>query len=244
MPATRFFVSLGLVFAFVGAHSQEAVRVDVDEGNPPFMFAKEGRAAGVYPALMSAAFRDMKVSVLIEAKPWARALAEIEAGKAGVGGIYKNSERLKRFDYSEALFVERINIYSRRKDGARYTSLQALKGNRVGVIRGWSYGDSFDDLRKSGAIVAEDTGSDEQNFAKLEAGRLDAVLAIAEAAEPQLKKHSTLELAGTMVENATYLAFNKSAGMLSFIERFNAALARLKHSGAAKRIVSEALNRP
>jgi polar amino acid transport system substrate-binding protein len=241
MPAIRFLACFALVFHAAAAQAQPAVLVNVDESNPPFMFASDGRARGVYPGLMAAAFDQMNVVVAIQPKPWLRVLAEIDAGTAGVGGIYKNSERLKRFDFSDALFVERVNIYSQRRDDARYASLADLKGKRVGVIRGWSYGDAFDSARRSGAMRVDDVGSDTQNFAKLEAGRLDVVLAIAEAAEPQLTKHPAVRLAGTLIENPTYLAFNKSAGMLPFIERFNLALAKLKQSGDAKKIVNDAL---
>ena len=258
MTRTTFLACLAPALAFtlfampVAADAQgdgrdrgaDAIVVNVDEANPPFMFSLNGRAAGVYPELMTAVFADMNVQVVILTKPWRRALAEIDAGKAAVGGIYKNSERLKRYDYSDAMFVERVNIYSRKADPMRYASLADLKGKRVGVIRGWSYGDEFDEARKSGAMQLEDVNADVQNFAKLDAGRLDAVLAIAEAAEPQLRQFPSVQLAATLVENPTYLAFNKSAGRQAFIERFNAALSRLKLNGTMKRLVSDALHRP
>jgi polar amino acid transport system substrate-binding protein len=241
--AIRFLLCAVLALGLAPLRAQEHTLVDVDDANPPFMFAAQGHAAGVYPALLAAAFREMGVPVVIEPKPWRRALAEIDTGHAGVGGIYKNAERLQRFDYSDALFVERVNVYTLR-GRLRYANLADLAGKRVGVIRGWSYGDDFDALRKSGAVTTEDVASDGQNFAKLEAGRLDAVLAIAEAAEPLLRKHPQAELAGTLAENPTYLAFNKSVARLDLLQRFNAALGRLRASGESRRIVSEALQRP
>jgi polar amino acid transport system substrate-binding protein len=243
MHGMKIFTTLALALAASLAGAQPLV-VDVDDANPPFMFARDGQAAGVYPALMQAVFREMKEPVSIEPKPWRRALSEIDAGTAGVGGIYKNSERLKRFDYSEPMFVERVSIYAVQGDANRYTGVADLKGKRVGVIRGWSYGDDFDEARKAGAMEVEEVNSDTQNFAKLAAGRLDAVLAIVEAAEPHLRRHRNVQLAGSLVENPTYLAFNKSANKLGFLERFNAALARLKKSGALSRIVTEELHRP
>ena len=227
-----------------GAASAQELLVNVDDANPPFMFARDGRAAGVYPVLMAAVFKEMNAEVLISPKPWRRALSEIDAGSAGLGGIYKNSERLKRYDYSEPMFVERVSLYALRSDTSRYAGVADLKGKRVGVIRGWSYGDDFDEARRAGVMVVEEVNSDAQNFSKLAAGRLDVVLAIVEAAEPQLRTHRTVQLAGSMAENPTYLAFNKSAGMQAFIERFNAALSRMKKSGAVSRIVTEELHRP
>jgi len=243
MSAKTIIAAIALALAFGMAGAQELV-VNVDDANPPFMFAREGRAVGVYPALMSAVFKEMHADVHILPKPWRRALAEIDAGTAGVGGIYKNSERLKHYDYTEPMFVERVSLYALRTDTSRYAGVPDLKGKRVGVIRGWSYGDDFDDARRAGVMEVEEVNSDAQNFAKLAAGRLDVVLAIVEAAEPHLRAHRSVQLAGSMAENATYLAFSKSAGMQGFIERFNAALSRMKKSGVVARIVAEELHRP
>ena len=243
MSAKTIIAALALALGFGVAGAQELL-VDVDDANPPFMFGRDGHAAGVYPVLMSAVFKEMKADVRILPKPWRRALAEIDAGTAGVGGIYKNSERVKRYDYSEAMFVERVSLYALRTDTARYASVADLKGKRVGVIRGWSYGDDFDAARRAQSMLVEEVNSDAQNFAKLAAGRLDVVLAIVEAAEPHLRAHRTVQLAGTMAENPTYLAFSKAAGMQGFLDRFNAALARMKKSGAVARIVAEELHRP
>jgi len=222
---------------------QEPVRVNVDESNPPFMFGREGRARGVYPALMTAAFQEMHVELRIEPKPWRRALQELDAAQAGVGGIYKNSERLAKYDFSDAMYVERINVYVPAARYFSYTRLADLEGKRVGVIRGWSYGDDFDRARSSGHLLAEDVESDEQNFRKLAFGRLDALLAIDEAGAVRLKQHADIRLAGTMAENPTFLAFHKSAHQAALLERFNAALAKLKKSGRLDSIVDHAMAR-
>jgi len=233
---------IGLLLAGAAA-AQQRMHVDVDEANPPFMYAQAGRAAGAYPALLGAVFREMKAEVEIRALPWRRALSEIESGAAGVGGLYQTAERLARFDYSEPLFVERINVYMPRGP-ATYRGLTDLHGKRVGVIRGWSYGDEFDEARRTGTVLVEEVTSDEQNLRKLEAGRLDAALAIEEAAGPRLKQYPGVQRAGTLAEKPTFLAFHKSARMGAFLERFNAALARLKKSGEADRILAQELLAP
>lgn len=245
--ARRTWLRVGLAAGLAGcaaaSSAAEPVRVNVDESNPPFMFGRDGKAAGVYPALMAAAFQEMRVELRIEAKPWRRALMELDAAQAGVGGIYKNTERLAKYDFSEPMYVERINVYVPAGRYFSYTRLADLEGKRVGVIRGWSYGDDFDRARSAGRLLAEEVDSDEQNFRKLAIGRIDALLAIDEAGAAQLRQHAGLRLAGTMVENPTYLAFHKSAHQAALLERFNAALARLKKSGRLESIVGEAIAR-
>ena len=104
------------------------VLVDVDEANPPFMFGSNGKTMGIYPRLIGAAFKHMNVPAVVEAKPWKRALAELEDSTAGVGGIYKNSDRLKKFDYSDQLFVERLVVYFNTDRPLLFSKTGDLKG--------------------------------------------------------------------------------------------------------------------
>jgi polar amino acid transport system substrate-binding protein len=238
----RWACMLALAMGCWAPQAAEPLRVNVDEANPPFMYAVDGRAAGLYPALLNAVFREMKEPVDIQALPWRRALMEIDASAAGVGGIYKNTERLAKYDYSAALFVERVNVYVHKDHWRKpLKSLGDLSGMRVGVIRGWSYGDEFDRARQAGRMQVQEVTSDRQNFQKLHAARLDAVLAIDEAARAQLQGFPKVVAAWTLTENPTYLAFNKSARMTAVIERFDAALAKLRAQGQADRIVEQAL---
>lgn len=79
----------------------EPVAINFDANNPPFMFAQDGGAAGIYPAIVSAAMEKAGVPVKLDTRPWKRALAETDAGKSGIGGVYQNSDRARRYDFSD-----------------------------------------------------------------------------------------------------------------------------------------------
>lgn len=218
--------------------AQPVVTVDVDNANPPFMYAAgDGTAAGVYPAVVEAVFREMGQPLQLQARPWRRALSELDAGSAAVAGIYKTTERAQRYDYSEPLLVERLVVYVHRSQAWPVTKMDDHKGRLVGIIAGWSYGDAFDAARRSGAVKVEEVPSDEQNFRKLNARRLDAVIAIDESARPLLARFPDIVQAGVLAENPTYLAINKSAAQRELIDRFNDALARLRRSGQLDRLL-------
>ena len=99
----------------------------------------------------------------------------------GIGGLYKNAERLARYDFSDPIHVENIAVHYRRAKPVDFRMVADLYGKRVGVLRGWSYGGTFDAASQSGWIATEEVSSDRSNFLKLMDGRLDAVLAIAES---------------------------------------------------------------
>ncbi len=244
MHLRRWFFSLLFAGMAVGATPPAAILINVDIANPPFMYGIQGKAMGVYPRLIQAAFRHMDSPVLVEAKPWNRTLMEGEHGLAGVGGLYKNSERLTKFDYSDQLFVERLVVYFNMLKPVAFSGVEDLKGKRIGVIRGWSYGDDFDRMRKDGDFTVEAVASDEQNFRKLEAQRLDAVITIREAGAVLAPKFKDLGCAPTpLALNPTFLAFAKSAYRAALLKQFNSALMQMQKSGEFQKIIAEEFSR-
>lgn len=235
----RLAISLALSFFCVGAEAQ--VSINVDFANPPFMMERKGGAAGVYPAIIKAVCRKMGESCEVVPKPWARALLETDQGQAGIGGVYKTAERLKKYDYSEPIFVERLQVYLAKDRAYRFNALTDLRGKTVGVIRAWSYGEGFDEMRKTGELKVEETPSDALNFAKLDRGRLDAVIAIAEAGDALLRSNRYANVVAAekpLVSNAAHLAFNKTAKMSAWLKRFDAELTSYRNGGELAKMIA------
>jgi polar amino acid transport system substrate-binding protein len=225
----------------------QVIQVNVDAANPPFMYGSPTAARGLYPSLLTTVFDRIGEPVAVSAVPWRRALLEIDAGRAGIGGIYKTTEREKKYDYSDALFVERIGVYYNRKKPIDFTADSDLHGLRIGVILGWSYGEEFDAARNAGEIIADAVPTDLQNLRKLDLGRIDAALVIVDAADPLLSegRFPHIVRAGRLLaEKPTYLAFNKQADKALLLARFNKALAEIRADGTYARLVSRELARP
>lgn len=245
MTTLRLLRSIALAAISLFAFASDTLLVNVDEAHPPYMYNSDGKAAGFYSALVQAAFQRMDVPVTLMPKPWARAIHEMDQGLSGTAGIYKNSERLKRYDYSEPLLVERLMVYSPRSRFLPYTRIEDLKGKRVGVMRGWSYGDEFDKARKAGLFKVEDVSTDEQNFLKLSTDRIDVMVAIPESVSSLLTRFPSVTAASTpLLEAPAYLAFSKSANQAALLQRFNQALKEMKASGEFLRILTEEFAHP
>ena len=210
--------------------------VMVDASYPPFMYGVDGKATGVYPAILAEAFARMGVPLEIQAVPWKRAIAAIDAGRAGVGGLYLTGERLGKYDYSEMIFTEVLLLFTVKGRSFAFTNMGALVGKRIGVLRGWSYGDAFDAARDIGVFTTEEVESDTQNFAKLLAGRLDAIVVERESANIILSSpeyHQKFEaVIQPLANNPAYLAFAKTAGKKDLLARFNAVLTQMKADGS------------
>lgn len=220
------------------------IAIVVDENNAPFMSDEGGVAVGIYPALIAAAFERMQQPVSIEAKPWKRALVELEAAKSGVAGLYRNDSRAAHYDFSEPIFSENVGVYHQKTRPINYRTLADLEGMHVGVIRSWLYGDDFDAAQKAGTIVAVATSSDRINFLKLAHGRLDAVLSVEQSATAVIAKEKLTNIersAQFFRVNHAYLAFSKTARQSGLLTRFNATIAEMKRDGTIERIVTQAL---
>ena len=232
------------------APSSEAVRpaivVDVDAENPPFMSSRAGDAVGLYPALIRAALGRCHDHVRVQAKPWKRAFVEIDKAQAGVGGLYRNAERLAKYDFSDPIYVENIAVFYRTVQPFDFRTVADLYGKRVGVLRGWSYGDDFDVAKRNGSIATEEVSSDRSNFLKLTDGRLDAVLAIEESGQAAMAAsglHGIEQANAYLASYPVYLAFSKKAAKSDLLVCFNKALAEMKQDGAFERIVRQELGR-
>lgn len=244
MPLTRR-TCLALAATPLAAQATPPVVIALDAQNPPFMYAgRNGQPRGVYPQLLRAVFAQIDVPLRITCLPWPRALAGLERAEHGVGGIYLTAERQARHDFSQPLHVETIKVYARRGGLRLFDRIDDLRGLRVGVLRGWSYGEGFDAASRAGLFLAEPVASDVQNFGKLERGFLDVAVAIEQAGDTLLAGGdypSVRALPNPLTENPTYLAFNKGAQQRALIARFDECLDKLRRSGEHARLVSQGL---
>lgn len=241
MQAIRtILLCLCLSLSFCAPVLAESVMFDAHD--PPFMYDVDGQAMGVYPAILAEAFKRMGIPLEMQAVPWKRALSAIDHGQSGVGGIYKSDERLKKYDYSDKLLDEVIQVYVLRGMESEFTSVSSLTGKTIGVLSGWSYGEDFDAAARSGKIIVEAVAGDTQNFFKLMRGHVDAVLAVSEvgdmimAGSPDIAK-AIVALPIPLSNFPTFLAFNKSANKTEVLAKFNSAIAQMKADGSMNKLV-------
>jgi len=208
------------------------------------MALRDGQAVGLYPSIVSEAFRRMGVEVRMEAASWVKVLGCLEAGACGVGGISRNFVRSERFDYSDPIHVERVLVYV-TGPGFSFESLDDLAGKRVGVLRGYTYGDAFDKAAGGGGFTAVEGDSDLHNFQDLQAGKLDAVLCGKEKAELTLARlgleRTIKPLARPIIVDGVYLAFNMQAHKKDLLKRFDEALASMRGDGTLAALVARSI---
>ena len=245
MPCLRLLAILLLSCSVLSTRAQTLIAID--NANPPFMYQQDGQPRGLYPLLLQAVFARLGEPLAIQAMPWKRALLRGAAGELGIGGIYKNAERLRVFDYSAPIFEERLLLYVQREKAFDFRGIADLHGKRVGVIRGWSYTEEFDQAARTGQIETQEGSADEANLRKLASGRLDAVIAIELAGQRLLALPGLEQLVALpqpLSINPTYLVFAKQAGQGALLQRFDQALKDMRRDGSLQRLIEQEIATP
>ncbi|MFG6488904.1 substrate-binding periplasmic protein [Roseateles sp. BYS78W] len=216
--------------------------IGFDEGSLPTMYraGAQPAARGIYPALVGLAFAALGRPCELRALPFKRLLADVDGGQLLAGAVIRTPEREQRWLFSQAYFLERLSVYSA---GVPFRGLADLTGKRVGVIRGWSYGEAFDAARRLGDFHCEEVSADEHNFAKLLRGRLDYVVAT------ELGGRMLLELpaferriasgAAALGVTPIHLALPRShEGGAALLAAFNTAVEQLQRDGQVEPLVA------
>lgn len=228
------------------ARAAEPVVIVFDADNPPFMFGLDDHPAGIYPVIVATAMERAGIPVTLEIRPWKRALAESETGKSGIGGVYQNEERTRKYDFSDPIMTENIVVYFNMAAPIDFRTVSDLHGMTIGVIRGWSYGDAFDVARRDGLFKVEEVSGDRSNFMKLADGRLDGILSIEESGRATIAAAGLSNIGQSrpyLASNKAYLAFAKSAQRKDVLAGFNKALSAMRRDGTLDRIVAHELAR-
>ena len=108
--------------------------------------------------------------------PWKRALENAKNGEGLIFGISKTPERLRKFTFSEPVFTDQTWLITRCDATFVFNDLQDLKGKTIGVVRGASSGEAFDQLANVLFKIEDDTGAKQARFNKLYNRRMNALI--------------------------------------------------------------------
>ena len=144
---------------------------------PPF-FSRSLPGNGLTGTLIGAVATRMGYAARIDYFPWKRAM-EVglhDSGYAGVVALLRNPEREKICYFSSAVGSRQSVLAYLTDKPVTPAALTELKAMRIGTVGGYSYGEQFDELARSGALTVEPAISDEINLRKLLARRFSAIV--------------------------------------------------------------------
>jgi len=208
---------------------------------PPFCYLDDGQLKGLFIDVVTAIFDDMGGAYETKSYPIKRALLSASKGQGIVVGILRNEERQKIFDYSSSFYIEKRMLFVSKGHIFPFSSVNDLKGKRVGVKLGWSYGSKFDQAKNT-QLFTPVVGETKQLYTLLKTGRLDTVVGN-ELSVPSLTKVMNYPvqieaLPTPLLEADLYIAAKKGT-KVELIEKFNNHMAQIKVNGVYKDILKK-----
>jgi len=207
---------------------------------PPYEFIDNGKPGGVLVTIVEMIFKKANIPLKLRFLPFKRAYVTTkEGGIDGLFNFYKTKERLKFFDYTESVIKNPLVFFVRKDSLINFNKLEDLKGLKVGVMLGYTYGTNFD---KSTLFIKEATNSHENNFKKLVAGRIDTYLCDKLVGIHTAMKNdfmSELKILPTPLKVMDgYIGFTKEKHQ-SIINRINKVIIEMHQSGEIKKIINQ-----
>jgi polar amino acid transport system substrate-binding protein len=231
---TAWFLALTLA-CLASVSRAEPVVIFADNDYQPVIYLNaEQQPAGLLAEVMAHVGNVSGTEVDLRLYPWKRALASATQGKGGIIGISMTPERLALFDYSAPIYDDTISVVMRKGHEFSFKHLADLRGRKIGVQLGASYGPEVDAAIRSGLLQIEEDQSQKARLGKLLHNRIDAAfigngqlgLDTLLASDDMLAKHRDefVTLQHPLSHDRLYLAFAKSMGMQAFLTEFNRIL--------------------
>ncbi|MCP4104420.1 MAG: amino acid ABC transporter substrate-binding protein [Desulfobacteraceae bacterium] len=229
--------------------AEETIRITTGEWIP--YSSSDIKHNGVLCRITTEAFALEGIKVQWGFFPWGRAS---ELAKKGLwdGSIfwYHTPERAKHFIYSDQIGSQSNVFFHLKTYKFDWKTIDDLKGIKIGSTIGYSYGKAFDDADKKGELNNERVPSDEMNFRKLFAGRIQVFPMQMDIAYDLLNRKFASE-----VQLVTYhpkllndlpvyliLSKNKTEQSNRIVKLFNKGLKQIKESGKYDKYFEEVTN--
>nr|WP_295770949.1 transporter substrate-binding domain-containing protein [Rhodoferax sp.] len=211
----------------------------------PKMFLEEGgKPTGYVTQVTIAIVRRAGYTPVVDAVPWARAYKLALDGDGVLTGLSKTIERGKIFNFTEAVLEDRVQVITLKKADLKISQFSDLKGKRVGIQRGSSYGEQFEAALPT--LHEDRDSSGDSRLNKLVTERIDA--AILSGGNTAVKYYA--KLAGVdmsmltvqtppLVVDLNYIGIAKTrSDQAEVISRLNGAIASMRADGSIAKIVA------
>ncbi len=249
----KSIVNLVIVFSCLSAlllypqphvHAQELILVSGDW--PPYIDS-EAPDKGFVSRIVVEAYQRAGIDARIKIEPWKRVADDVDKKKNISFGWYYNSERAQKWLFSDEITQSRVVFAVRSDTDFTWNTLEDLKPYKIGITRGYSNGDEFDQFK--GQLQIEEASSDEINFKKLLKGRFDlfpidplvGTLLLQTRFTPKQRKQIQFITEKPLASMGVHVVCAKTNDRcLHFIGKFNYGFAALQQEGVLKSIVEKA----
>ena len=243
----KVIVAILLIFAVNSSvYSKETIRLASGEWSP--YQSKNLKYFGVASRIITEAFAISNIEVKYDYFPWSRSLQYAQSGEwDGTFLWFDTPERRKDFWISDAVLDIQYVFFHLKEREFSWKTVDDLTDLFIGGTLKYNYGSEFQEAEKSGTISVERVPSDEINFRKLLAGRIDIFPNDLDAGLSLVQSNFSSSEANFFTYNPHpvklaphhLLLSKKNPKNENLIKVFNYGLKKLKESGAYNQYLLE-----
>lgn len=168
--------AIAIMLPFMAIAENKTISISTGEW-PPFI-SENLKHHGVAARIISESFASQNINVKYGWFPWKRTYNLVKTGSWDASAIWAiTPERSKQVLFSDPVIVNKNVLFFSKEKYIDWKSLDDLSGLVIGATNGYFNGQEFEQAEKSGLITVERTSIESNNFKKLAAHRLDAVIA-------------------------------------------------------------------
>ena len=207
---------------------------------PPYSWQENGRAKGVQIQIVNSIFKNAHIELELIYLPFKRAYQDVKEGKIdGLFNFYQTPERMQWFDYSASFIKNPLVIF---KKNNRQIDINNLQGLKVGVMRGYTYGNEFDNNSTFTRYIID---SHKSAFLLLKKNRIDIYPCDYRVGNWHIEKLSLQNEIDSITKPLKimdgHIGFTKGVHQKN-IQKINTAIMNMIKSGEIETIIKTALN--
>lgn len=242
-------LSATAVFAAPPRAGDETPVLRITNGEWPPYLSKSLPHHGVASRIVSEAFAVAGIRVEYGFFPWNRAFQLARSGQWDGTAVWLSSpERERDFFLSDAVVEASYVFFYRRDQPFDWKTVDDLAGLRIGATLEYDYGPAFQQAEREGRLRVERVASDEQNFSRLLARRIQVFPMDREVGLTLLRQHFSAAEREALawhplplrVDALRLLLNRKNPANAGHMQRFNAGLKQLRERGSIQRFLEEA----
>ncbi|MBU6953063.1 ABC transporter substrate-binding protein [Hahella sp. HN01] len=246
-PGLTALAALYSLFLIAAPVASETLTVATGDW-PPYV-SPQLKHYGVTARIVKEAFEAAGDKVVFQFFPWKRTLLMSEEGLADASFPWSHKpEREAHHYYSDSIGRYGYVFFHLKTTSFEWRELSDLRSLKVGGTNSYNYGEDFVSASKDGLFEIEWVHSDELNWRKLLAGRLDIFPSDVEAGYAELRDLFPAEQANRVTHHphplkpltTMHLLFSmEKPESVERLKRFNAGLQQLHAEGKIEQYLRE-----
>ena len=221
-----------------------SVTIELDDWSP--YIDRDAPFNGSLPHIVTAAYKLQGVDTRYQFVDWKVAYENVKKGTTPISiGWVKDASRENEMHFSAPISHITLSFFHRKNMQFTWQSLKDLEGYRFGYVKGFSYGDQFNNALLKGDISAIEYETTSAAFMALLHREVDLLPSDTNVGQSILSGIETTKFGEIVMDEHPLLetpvhmiASKKNAAAIALVDQFNKGLSKLKESGRYKRMVS------